>query len=203
MSSKSVGSAHHIVAQLDDLRYCIEVLPTIWPELKRMVRPPPHHWTRRQMAFLLLLLAQCCNKHRKWHLLAQFSMCQTNRTQCLVDFRGPKDFLSPGNQICKGKGNAALSMHQRIATSSWRPGIHLWYCKRGGGVISENSSKFGNPIVPKSSVWYFQQNRRRHIVKDRLLHFAFTAKLHPSVLNVEQSLTNNEIIVGTLLNGHI
>ena len=41
-------------------------------------------------------------------------------------------------------------------------------------------------------------------MKDRLLHFAFTAKLHPSVLNVEQSLTNNEIIVvGTLLNGHI
>ena len=109
-----------------------------------------------------------------------------------------KDFLSPGKQICKGKGNAALSMHQRIATSSWRPGIHLWYCKRGGGAISENSSKFGNPIVPKSSVWYFQQNRRRHIVKDRLLHFAFTAKLHPSLLNVEQSLTNNEIIVGTL-----
>ena len=35
-------------------------------------------------------------------------------------------------------------------------------------------------------------------MKDRLLHFAFTAKLHPSLLNVEQSLTNNEIIVGTL-----
>ena len=35
-------------------------------------------------------------------------------------------------------------------------------------------------------------------MKDRLLHFAFTAKLHPSLLNVEQRLTNNEIIVGTL-----